>query len=177
MLRNVFQQHSLTALPGRNIYFGDYTMPRIKPEKFLLPGLFLLILGLGNIAVGEYRSQQYDGVVMDLSVLEATAEASFISPLKRIQQSKETPDRLYQRQKSARAKRDLYEIVIFGGQIILGMSIVLLVPGALIKIQQRRSFLKAGIVDADLLAPKGKIGAEEAKENVEFELSRHRSYP
>jgi hypothetical protein len=105
---------------------------QIKPMKFLLPGIFLLALGLGNLSVGAFKGRQYEEVLAELSVMEPTSELVNASPLSRVQLAKTTADRLSERQRKARARRDLYELVSFGGKVLVSISVVLLACGLLL---------------------------------------------
>ena len=98
-------------------------------RKFLLPGFFLLTLGVGNISVGTYKSQQYEEVLADLERLARSSHSKDIlsvSPLRRIQLEKTASMRTFQRETQARSRRDLYQMVIFGGKVFLGISSFLL---------------------------------------------------
>ena len=101
----------------------------MKPMKFFLPGVFLLVLGAGNITVGEFKGRQYEQVLEELSGLQLPPQLINVSPLRRIQMESET-DRLFQRQKNAEARRDFYKLVSFGGRVFIAMSVVLLSLGA-----------------------------------------------
>ena len=104
----------------------------MKPAKFLLPGLFLFVLGLGNITVGVFKSAQYDEVIQGLESTEPTPLLSNASALRRIQLAKMSADRLYLRQSTALARKDFYTLVEFGGKAFLALSLPFLLAGILI---------------------------------------------
>lgn len=106
--------------------------------QLLLPGLFLLILGAGNIAVGLYKSNQYKLVLDELSA-DSTPVLVNASPLRRIQLAEQTASRLYQRKNKARARLDFYELITFGGQVFVALSLIFLTASSGLKYLRGRS--------------------------------------
>lgn len=104
----------------------------MKPAKFLLPGLFLFALGLGNITVGHFKSAQYEDVVSVLESTEPTPMLANVSALRRIQLAKVNADRLYVRRSTALARQDFYTLVVFGGKAFLALSFPFLLAGLLV---------------------------------------------
>lgn len=94
--------------------------------KLVIPSAFLLVLGIGNIAVGYYKQAQYDTVVQELSQATFIPDEVRATPLMRIQVSKPATARLYQRQQKAAGRRDFYRLVVLGGKLLLGLSFILL---------------------------------------------------
>lgn len=114
-----------------------HTLPALmSPQKLWVPGVFLLLLGIGNICVGHMRGQQYERVLEQLTD-PSTAEAGS-SPLVRIQRSHLPNEKQYQRLSRARAKRDFYMLVASGGKAFLAMSAVLLLGAAGLAVMRRR---------------------------------------
>ncbi len=107
---------------------------KVRPMTFLLPGLFLLLLGVGNIVVGNYKVEQYKQVVANLGTLELPPVLQKASPLRRIQLAKLTESRTYQRRKTAVARLDFYHLVSFGGQVFASLSLPFLLIGVLIRL-------------------------------------------
>lgn len=105
--------------------------------KFVLPGIFLLLLGIGNIAVGHYKGEQYNQVLEELSEPHPSANLVNASPLRRIEFVRHSANRLSQRQSKARARRDFYQLVTFGGKSFVGLSIVLLFSGLCVRYIER----------------------------------------
>lgn len=116
-------------------------MHRTAKRYFFLPGLFLLLLGVGNIGVGVLRRQEWDEVLAKLQGI-SSGEASQND----FQNSDETKadlfadrtarkdrERLELRQQSAAAKRQLYAIVELGGKIFVGIGALLLLAGFIIQ--------------------------------------------
>ena len=95
----------------------------MKPMKFLLPALFLFVLGVGNIVVGYYKEWQYKQVYDELTELEPSPVLS--STLSRLQTTKQTSDRHLQRQLEANERLNLYRLVSFGGKSFIAVSLVL----------------------------------------------------
>jgi len=107
----------------------------MRPMKFFLPGIFLLVLGIGNISVGTFKRQQYSSVLKELSVRESTTELVNVSPLRRIQLAKQNANRNYERIGHARARRDFYGLVTFGGEVFIGLSAVFLLISILLRLK------------------------------------------
>jgi hypothetical protein len=102
-------------------------MKQINPFLFFLPGIFLLVLGLGNLGVGSYKASQYDVVVSELQQREfMTTSLVNASPLRRIQLAQQGANRLFQRMNEAKDRRSFYHLVSFGGKafMLLGMCLV-----------------------------------------------------
>ena len=110
---------------------------------FLLPGLFLLLLGAGNIVVGNYKAEQYKQVVANLGSPELPPVLQKASPLRRIRIAKLTESRTYQRRKTAVARLDFYLLVTFGGQVFASLSLPFLLVGLAIRILGDREPLPA----------------------------------
>lgn len=108
-----------------------------KSAQFVLPGIFLLILGLGNIGVGTFKEEQYDEVLAELSE-PSQSQSIEMTPLKRIQSSEQIAVRAYQRKKAALGRRDFYRLVAFGGRGMVVISLVLLLAGSGIEMTLRR---------------------------------------
>ena len=109
---------------------------KFKTMKLVIPGLFLLILGTGNIAVGKFKSRQYQEVLLQLSDLEPSTTLINASPLRRVQIAKRSESRLYQRQTKAKNRRDFYEVVTFGGKVFASISLLFLLPAGIIHLMQ-----------------------------------------
>jgi len=98
--------------------------------RFFLPGVFLAVLGIGNVLVGLYKEAQYEQVLHGLSSNETILGLQKASPLTRIQLLRQKAHRLYHRRKKALARVDFYRLVIFGGKVFLFLSIPFLVGAA-----------------------------------------------
>lgn len=116
----------------------------MKPTKFLLPILFLFILGMGNILVGTFKELQYKQVY---SELEQTTELQYtpveekaLGGLRATQLAAEKLafDRYSKRKMDASERRNLYLMVIFGGKIFLTTAILLGTYALLLAIYQRK---------------------------------------
>lgn len=112
-------------------------MFNLRPAQFLMPGLMLLIIGIGNSSVGYYKQDQYEVVIAELAELPSTPGLVHASPLQRIQLAKVTADRRYERLNIARGRRDFYRLVNFGGQVFIGVSLVLFALGASLSLRQK----------------------------------------
>lgn len=103
----------------------------MKANRLLIPGLFLLILGLGNIAVGELKYSQYKEVIKELknSTYTEGNEMLKASPLRRLQLEQERANRTDERLQKSKARASLYFLVRSGGQIFLAISSGFIVVG------------------------------------------------
>ncbi|OVE80326.1 hypothetical protein BVY02_00545 [bacterium J17] len=111
-----------------------------KPAlTFLMPGVFLMLLGIGNISVGTFKGDEYQAVIDELAELSPTAALINASPLERIQLSNESIAKNYQRQRKAKARRNFYRLVTFGGQVFIAISLFLLLIGGVLHYLHLRS--------------------------------------
>lgn len=107
--------------------------------KLILPGVFLLLLGVGNIWVGSYKADQYREVIEEISLLQATPGLEGASTLRRIQLAEEVSSRHYERLAKARARLDFYQLVTYGGKVFVGLSTVFLLGGLMLSYLQQLS--------------------------------------
>lgn len=106
-----------------------------KPITFILPGIFLLILGIGNLIVGHFKGSQYDKVILELSVEKSGTELLHnASPMRRIQYEKTTANRLDERQNKAKARKDFYTLVSLGGKLFVALALVFFSFGLIVEI-------------------------------------------
>ena len=106
--------------------------------KFLLPGMFLFLLGVGNIGVGLYKGAQYQEVLKELAETQSSPKLTPASPLLRLEYTKQTVTRLYQRQSKAKARKDFYELVTFGGKVFVMLSLVLILASMMVRYLEHR---------------------------------------
>ena len=111
-------------------------MSDIKPIKFLLPAIFLLVLGIGNIIVGAFKTDQYQEV---LSELYSTTDHKPItavdkaSPLRRIQLTTQSQERTFQRLRAVQGRIEFYKMVSTGGGVFVMISILLMIVAVSIR--------------------------------------------
>ena len=98
---------------------------KIKSIKLLLPAIFLLVLGIGNLLVGYYKEWQYSQVYQELIELEPTQTKLKSGSLDRIQTTKTSKDRRKQHQLEAYERLNLYKLVSFGGKVFIGVSLLM----------------------------------------------------
>ena len=115
---------------------------RFRAIKLLVPGLFLLILGLGNLFVGLYKAAEYRAVLADLNPTAANEAPVLVnvSPLRRIQMAKVAETRSYQRRNKAQGRYDFYRLVVFGGQAFISVSVMLLLGSATLRYIETEPF-------------------------------------
>lgn len=104
-------------------------MKPIAAMKLLMPGAFLLVLGLGNLGVGHYKSLEYDQVLAELEPNSHQQMLQNISPMQRMQIERKAATRLDERRRKAEARRDFYHLVSFGGEGFLVLSLLLFLCG------------------------------------------------
>ena len=109
-----------------------------KPITFILPAVFLLIMGIGNLSIGVYKRSQYESTIRDLSLEKPkTKLLDNASPLRRIEYEKTTANRLNKRQARAKGRRDFYRLVSFGGIFFIALSFIFFSLGLCIKIYNK----------------------------------------
>jgi len=110
--------------------------------RLLVPGAFLFVLGLGNIAVGHYKSAEYQAVLKELSSISAQGPSlAAASPLKRIELAEVQNRRFEENLAKARARLDFYSLVSFGGKLMLAMSSILLLVTSFIVIGRKNNMV------------------------------------
>lgn len=91
--------------------------------RFVIPCIFLLALGVGNVTVGTFKYEQYDEIVKELESRPKTQYSDLnISPLLRLKSTIDSPPRLLAQEKKAQARRDFYQVVQFGGRVFLALG-------------------------------------------------------
>jgi hypothetical protein len=113
-------------------------MQRLYSAKLLLPGIFLFILGIGNVIVGHYKSQEYERVLSELAPSVPPRAILNVPPMQRMQMERERATRLDERRSKAQARRDFYQLVSFGGKGFMGLSALLIGCGICMHQFQRR---------------------------------------
>ena len=107
-------------------------MRGIRPIKFLLPGFFLLILGVGNLAVGITKVRQLEQALKELELQQPLASnIENSSPLRRLQLAEQTAHRVFQRQKEAEDRKGFYNLIAFGGKIFGVVGFILIIIGSI----------------------------------------------
>jgi hypothetical protein len=113
---------------------SEHKSHQLRPMKLLLPAAFLLILGLGNIAVGIQKRVVYQEVINELTELRPTEALTPTSPLIKFQQELQSADRNTQLRKHAEDRRDFYDLIAYGGYLILLLSLILFIGTVGLKI-------------------------------------------
>ena len=116
-------------------------MSKISPIKFILPGLFLLVLGAGNIYIGSSKVNEYQNVLIEL---EKQQPSNFknTSPLKRLRLAEQSADRIYQRLGEAKNRISFYQLVVFGGKCFFIVGIILLLTSLFMKKSIKKEVIK-----------------------------------
>ena len=111
----------------------------LHPARFLVPTIFLVVLGVGNIFVGTFKFEQYQQVVHELEEIRPALDLLETSPMKRIHLAEQAETNLFKQRERAKARLDLYGMVIFTGQLFLGLSGIVLIVGGLFSMLKARS--------------------------------------
>ncbi len=108
----------------------------------ILPGLFLLVLGVGNLAVGMLKEEQYQEVIDELSVEEAVRAEN--GPTIRPELvTEENSKRSQQRRMKAVARLDFYRLVGFGGKVFIALSFPFFLIAVLLSLVRTRAPAKS----------------------------------
>ncbi len=99
----------------------------MNPLKFLIPALFLIALGVGNMLVGHFKLQQYNELLTKLDSQDIEEEPKDLSPLQRLKYASDSSPKLLALRQKAEARRDLYQLVSYSGKIFLALSLLFLV--------------------------------------------------
>lgn len=104
-------------------------------RRIILIGLFLIVLGIGNIIVGELKGAQYEAVVEELAQIGRSADRNPLIPYKQdhplvnIERYRHLSQNVFQRQQKAVMRRDLYRVVSFGGKAVLAFGVIIVILG------------------------------------------------
>lgn len=104
---------------------------KITYWTFLLPFLFTLILGLGNLVIGKYKTIQYAEVLNEISGSSdpdtiTALSTEEMSPMQRLKYSGDKTAKVYAMIRKAERRRDMYQMVTYGGKIFLAFSVFIL---------------------------------------------------
>ena len=115
-------------------------MREIRPTKFLIPGVFLIILGLGNIAAGISKVHQHELVLKELEIQQPLASnIENSSPLRRLQLAEQTAQRIIQRQTEAEDRKAFYNLVAFGGKVFTAIGTILILLSGVICLYKKQT--------------------------------------
>lgn len=114
-------------------------MQRFHSIKLLMPGIFLFVLGLGNIIVGHFKSLEYERVLTELEPTTPPRALANVPPMRRMQMERERATRLDERRRKAQGRLDFYELVTFGGKSFVGLSALFICCGLGMYHYQRRT--------------------------------------
>lgn len=90
--------------------------------RLLVPSLFLLVLGVGNLIVGQYKYSQYSELLVELEKQITTEPPKNLSPLQKLQYANQYSPKSVALKNKAGARRDFYTLVSFSGKIFLALS-------------------------------------------------------
>ena len=121
------------------IHYFEMSKRKKSPAYYtlLIPGIFMAVLGLGNVLLGSFKYEQYqDTLIQNRQELESYPNSSdnveSLSPLQRLRSTTKQSTRIMDLVRKAEARRDLYSLVIYGGKVFLLIS-ALLLGGAVLK--------------------------------------------
>ena len=112
------------------------------PFVLLLPGIFLFVLGVGNISVGLYKGRQYEQVLGELAGFQPSQAKVKNSVLSRLYSSTSSFDLLAQRRQRVQSRLEFYRFTVSGGKVILSLSTLFILGAVLAKLRcgQNQSF-------------------------------------
>lgn len=111
---------------------------RFKASGVLLPGLFLLILGFGNLMVGYSKQGDYQDVLAKLAEHQPRLETQDLSALSRIQTERQSAFLLSERRQQTSTKLGFYRLVILGGKVMIALSIPFLLLSIILRLRKGR---------------------------------------
>ncbi len=91
--------------------------------KLLLPAIFLLVLGIGNLWVGYFKERQYELVYEELRKLESSTSSS--TPINTPETNQNIAERHARRKREVEERQGFYSLVSFGGKAICSLSLLL----------------------------------------------------
>jgi hypothetical protein len=101
-------------------------------SRFLITGIALLVLGVGNVLIGSQKLIQYQRVVAEGQARGYFPDADGTNPIMH------PLDEEGERYNIGRAKVDLYHVVLSGGLLMLGIGAIFTVA-ALIRLHVRKA--------------------------------------
>ena len=123
-------------------------------SRLLVTGVTLLVLGAGNAVIGSRKLVQYQGLVAQGRALgyspDARGSGRILRPL----------DDEAERYNIARAKIDLYHVVLSGGLLMMTVGVVLTIA-AWVRLRMRRPGA-GNLVPAAAAPPRGGAGTSGA---------------
>lgn len=103
---------------------------RFAKNGLILPGIFMLLLGVGNLIVGELKLGQYDQTMAELQALRPTPGPEIDGVLADSPVGERSSDRVLQRIQELKQRRDFYRVVSLGGQLFMLMSVIMFAVGS-----------------------------------------------
>jgi len=103
--------------------------------KFLLPAIFLTLLGIGNITVGFLRAQDHEEILTELQEINPLPAAAAGSAMLRLQLTQLSEEGLRIRKGTVQQRIGYYQLVQSGGYILIGLGLVLFFLGFLKRAQ------------------------------------------
>ena len=105
----------------------------MRSRTFLIPGLFLFVIGMGNLLVGHFKEEQYNAVIAELSQRPTNAQAPSLTSYHRLENDEEAVARRQARTEKAKSRRELYHLFVLGGVFFLALACLAFIGAALVK--------------------------------------------
>ena len=115
-----------------------------RPVTFWLPGVFLFVLGLGNVVVGVMKAEQFDQVLRELVSAKQYKEEVSSSPLMRMQLARKLSDKLFDEYSTYQERKRFYQTVAFGGKVVMSLSLIMFIGACLCADSLNSETLKSG---------------------------------
>lgn len=103
-----------------------------------MPGIFIFVLGVGNLSVGHYKHQEYTEVFQRLNSTEfKQGEAKL--PLARIEADRDVKRRSLDRLSKVQQRREFYSILHAIGKCLTVLGVVFVSTAFLLRISKPAS--------------------------------------
>ena len=114
---------------------------KISGLKLLIPAVLLLLLGIGNLAVGSTKADEYRKIIHQIEIETKPSELrKERSALERVAISSPKFKDAFQQQKRAKNKLNFYNFVILGAKLFLSAGALLFfISGLLIFLKPDKS--------------------------------------
>lgn len=99
---------------------------KLKPSQLLLPALLMILLGSGNIFVGQRKINEYGTRLKTLPQLSAGTKLNRLPPLARLELMRDKRAQLYQERFKAEQRTEYYQLVAFGGKVFISIGFFLI---------------------------------------------------
>jgi hypothetical protein len=94
----------------------------MRPQRFFVPAIFLLLLGIGDVIVGDLKADEYRGILDEIQNQLPPLDSIEDSSLVRVQLAQFTTEKLLQRKEQVETKIAFYGLIKVGGQLLIAIG-------------------------------------------------------